>query len=269
MGRARLLLIPGMLASCFAAASAVAQPVGPACEYGFRPWGPRCMAVHVPRDADLDEAGHGWVCHQGFHRIGEGCLPNAERARASAAPVRMPEPPLRRVEPANRLSSVAPPIPAAKPCATWLDEPGAECVAPGRAEPVDRSPIRPPPSAAKPAPAAAPPTRPLWTGLGDGIAGSSSPPVAETATIAPAGIRHVQSQLAMLGYLDGPVDGRLDDRTEHSIKRFQQAVGAPADGRITTDLYERLQSEYNYCVVARSLAADPAPVERACAGRGE
>lgn len=240
MARARLLLVPGVpaiLAACFAA-SAQAQPAGPVCDHGFRPWGPRCIAVHVPRDADLGEAGHGWICREGFRRVGEGCLPDGGRADLGAASARMRESSLpSRPEPARRL------------------------------EPVDRSRVAPAPLPEKPPPAAAPSTRPLWTRIGEGTAGSSMPPVIESATTAPAGVRHVQSQLAMLGYLDGPVDGRLDDRTERSIRRFQAATGAPADGRITIDLYERLHSEYNYCVVTRSLAADPAPVERACAER--
>jgi hypothetical protein len=221
MARARLLLVPAILAACFAA-SAWAQPAGPVCDYGFRPWGPRCIAVHVPRDADLDEAGHGWTCREGFRRVGEGCLPDRGRADLGAPPARMRE---------SRSPSPQ--------------------VSPRRSEP------------------AAPPTRPLWTGAGEGANGSSSRPVADTATTKPAGVRHVQSQLAMLGYLDGPVDGRFDDRTERSIRRFQAATGAPADGRITMDLYERLHSEYNYCVVTRSLAADPVPVERGCAERAE
>src|SRR5438067_1056276 len=121
MRRAGRLVVQAALVGCLAA-PALAQPREAAgCDYGFRPWGPRCTPVHLPRDAEMDAAGHGWICVEGFRRISEGCLP--DRAAAAAPPVRAAP------------SALAPPVPASpaqRPCATWLDEPDTDCVAPGR-----------------------------------------------------------------------------------------------------------------------------------------
>jgi hypothetical protein len=83
----------------------------------------------------------------------------------------------------------------------------------------------------------------------------------------PDRVKFVQSRLAALGYYSGPQNGKLDDGTREAIRRFQQTVGLPVNAELSIELHEQLQSEYDLCVVARSLAADPASIARACKSR--
>jgi peptidoglycan hydrolase-like protein with peptidoglycan-binding domain len=94
---------------------------------------------------------------------------------------------------------------------------------------------------------------------------SGQPP--PSARRSPDRVKFVQSRLAALGYYSGPQHGKLDDGTREAIRRFQQAVGLPVNAELSIELHEQLQSEYDLCVVARSLAADPASIARTCKNR--
>ena len=49
-----------------------------------------------------------------------------------------------------------------------------------------------------------------------------------------------QRYLAILGYLDGTVDGIVGPATSNAASRFQRAHGLAADGRVTGDLVDAL-----------------------------
>jgi hypothetical protein len=232
----RLPLLLSASLAVLLAPPALAQETGrdgSGCAFGYRVWGARCIPIRLPLHAELDEDGHGWVCHGGFRRIGEGCLPiRRDRALAHDG----------RAEP---------------DCGDGLRFRAGRCLA-------DEPPLAAP--AAPPEPVAPAPRE--WVPM---VAPIPSAPLfpneAEPPDPAPERVWHVQAQLASLGYYEGPVDGRLDAATQASIRRFQERAGAVPDGRIGMDLYERLRAEYDFCVVTRSLAADPSAIDRSC-GRG-
>ncbi|MFQ5953520.1 MAG: caspase family protein [Kiloniellales bacterium] len=61
---------------------------------------------------------------------------------------------------------------------------------------------------------------------------------ARAAALAPTDertIRNVQTALAMLGHYQGEVDGQFGPASLAAVTAYQSALGAPADGRLTTD----------------------------------
>jgi len=107
----------------------------------------------------------------------------------------------------------------------------------------------------------------LWYGANPLIDASRAPVVIDRGPAPEAAsserVRFVQGQLVSLGY-EVPQHGVLDEATRRSIIAFERRVGLQPDGALTIELYEKLQAEYKYCVVARSVAQDPAPIERRC-----
>lgn len=56
-------------------------------------------------------------------------------------------------------------------------------------------------------------------------------------------VRRTQQLLAVLGYLDGPVDGLYGPQTRGAVERFETAAGLPTSGMVTPALVERLALE--------------------------
>lgn len=56
-------------------------------------------------------------------------------------------------------------------------------------------------------------------------------------------VRRAQQLLAVLGYLDGPVDGLYGPLTRGAIERFEAGAGLPVSGTVTPALVERLALE--------------------------
>ncbi len=72
--------------------------------------------------------------------------------------------------------------------------------------------------------------------------GNGTAPVAGTDTkeVTREMIAKVQSLLAGMGYDPGPADGQIGARTRDAVKAFQKKAGMPADGEISSELFEKL-----------------------------
>ncbi len=140
---------------------------------------------------------------------------------------------------------------------TGIAEAIATPEAPSATGSAEQAPARdaPPPEQSDDAPAADPalagqgPTRqpPVDRALADQAAADQAlaaaqprrpPPLSELNNVA-----LVQSQLNLLGYAAGPVDGVVGPRTRAAIRRFQADAGLPVDGRINDALIASLRRQ--------------------------
>lgn len=63
-----------------------------------------------------------------------------------------------------------------------------------------------------------------------------------TTPAASAVVRHVQTRLSSLGYLPGPIDGRLNEATQKAIRLLEQDQGLAPRGRISAEVAQRLEA---------------------------
>ncbi len=56
----------------------------------------------------------------------------------------------------------------------------------------------------------------------------------------PRFVRDAQQALRDLGYVPGPIDGRVGPRTRTALQRYQHAEGLPATGRLDAETMVRL-----------------------------
>jgi hypothetical protein len=98
----------------------------------------------------------------------------------------------------------------------------------------------------------------------DPPATSSAPAPAPRATAIPdqARVRVAQTLLARLGYVPGPADGILGERTRAAVLRYQRDRGLPANGNVGEPLIARLRSEVLAKANAQRTSAEAAPTLR-------
>jgi hypothetical protein len=75
----------------------------------------------------------------------------------------------------------------------------------------------------------------------------------ENFTLEQARIAGAQHFLNLLGYDVGPVDGIVGIRTDRGLRRYQRDSGLRADGRLTTDLLERMASALRRAYASREI----------------
>jgi hypothetical protein len=227
------------------------------CKPGFYQAGERCLPVQVPQNAQPSVLGDRWICKPGFYQAGERCLPvqvpqNAQLSVLGDSWVckwgfQQHGDRCLEIVPSGRQSR-----------SIGEDRPGAKNVPP----PPNAASVKPTPRTLQPAPQESTSRAPLAARETED---ASRPRTSEASE--PERVKFVQGRLQSLGYYVGPDNGNLDSATEAAIMKFQKVAGLTPDGLVSIQLHEQLQSEYEMCVVAPMLAADPAPLTRRCKER--
>ena len=88
-----------------------------------------------------------------------------------------------------------------------------------------------------------PPPPPPRPGSPAGVVKSKKPLTYVDGAAAQTEVRRAQTALASRGYDVGPVDGIMGPRTGAAIQAFQSDHGLAPDGRVTSELIERLEGD--------------------------
>ncbi len=105
---------------------------------------------------------------------------------------------------------------------------------------------------------------PYWTCLEvsqTNAKSTQSREVAHAWTPQKSEIRKAQTMLIDLGYLSGPVDGKLDARTRRAISSFQAKEDLLVNGIVDFDLMERLRMRS--AAASRAVVVAPVPTPAA------
>ncbi|MCD6073373.1 MAG: hypothetical protein K0Q70_256 [Rhodospirillales bacterium] len=56
-------------------------------------------------------------------------------------------------------------------------------------------------------------------------------------------VRHIQESLARMGFYSGETDGRMNEGLRDAVEAYQRAMGRTADGKITKELAEHMETQ--------------------------
>ena len=63
-----------MLLAAGATLTSSTPTIAAECQRGFKQLGDGCVAVQVPKNAEINVFGNGWTCQRGFKQLGDGCV---------------------------------------------------------------------------------------------------------------------------------------------------------------------------------------------------